>query len=213
LAESLGSLLFHRVEKFRTNASYGERLIERVLGSGPDALTNTFTWTTNGYLEQVVRSDGSWEFYRYDSSNRPTNILSSFGNQGVTTNANLCRWLDMTYSTNVIAGAGDTGFREITLPRRSIDYVLGQEVRREYNVVLEDERRHYACPAPGVAWNFSSNLVTTTKLFTSGFYKQQVASKCWPDGREATAAQIQAITAAQRDAAAFGVEIRIGFRQ
>ncbi len=97
-----------KIETYQTN-SYGNRLIAQVSGSGGAARTNTYSYTANGYLQQAVRWDGSWEYYLYDGSNRPTNIFSGFLNQGVTTNRALCRLIEHDYSTNVISGAGDNG--------------------------------------------------------------------------------------------------------
>ncbi len=175
------ALVFQRVQRFRTNATYGERIIESVTGTGSNALTNTYVWTGAGYLQKAVRADGSWEFFVYDALNRPTNIYSSFANQAFTTNKALCRFIEHDYSSNAIPGALDGGFFDSTTPRRTIEWVLDKEVGRRYYVALPAERRAYQAVAPGASWNDSSNLVTITKMFTNGFNRYEVQSVLRPD--------------------------------
>ena len=85
--------------------------------------TNTFTYTTNAYLETALNPDGGWEIYRYDAQNRPTPIFSSFLNQDPTTNAALCRLIEHDYSTSVVLGSGDDGTLGLATPRRTIEYL------------------------------------------------------------------------------------------
>jgi YD repeat-containing protein len=178
-----GSVVFQRIEKYRTNSAYyGQRLIEDATGTGPSALTNSYTWTTNGYLQQEVHADGSWAFYVYDSLNRPTNIYSSFGNQPLTTNKALCRFTEHTYTTNFTGGSGDDGTREIYRPRRTVEYVLNQEVGRSYFVALYGQWQNYRCVNPGAAWNSASNLVTVTRVYTNGFHVNEPFTVTHPDG-------------------------------
>ena len=129
-----------------------------------------------------MHTDGTWEYYVYDSHNHPTNIFSAFLNQGVTTNSASCRMIDNNYSTTVISGSGDAGNLDVSKPRRSIEYLLGQEIGRSYFVALPGERHQIRCVNPGAAWNDASNLVTITKVFTNGFYAKQIQSVLRPDG-------------------------------
>jgi RHS repeat-associated protein len=174
--------VFHSVRKYRISSNNIERLIVEVIGTGANAISNSYTYTAGGDLQQVVRSDGSWEYFLYDSSNRPTNIFSGFKNQGVTTNKADCRLIEHTYTTNVISGAGDTGYLETTTPRQTVEYLLGQEIGRTYFVALPGERRRIQCVATNAPWNNASNLVTVTKLFTNSFYFNTPKSVLRPDG-------------------------------
>ncbi len=179
--QGAGSPVYQKTEKYRIY-SYGERLVEDSAGTEANSLTNTYSYTASGFLEQVNRGDGYWEYYVYDSENRPTNIFSAFMNQGLTTNSSLCRFVENVYSTNVISGAGDTGYLERQMPCRRVEYVLGQEVGRTYFVALPGERREIRCTAAGAAWDNASNLVTITKLFTNGFRQNEIQSVLHPDG-------------------------------
>src|SRR5207247_6386099 len=81
-----------KVETYQTsNSYYGQRLISEIIGTGSTARTNTYSYTSAGFLQQPVRSDRSWASDIYDNYNRPTNIFSGFLNQAVTTNRALCR--------------------------------------------------------------------------------------------------------------------------
>ena len=177
-----GAVLYQRIEKWRTNTTYGERLIEQATGTGPNALTNSFTWTSTGRPLQTMRSDGSWEYVVYDSSDRPTNVFSSYRNQSVTTDKSLCRFVEHSYATNMLSGSGDAGYLSTTTPRQTVEYLLGQEVGRRYQVVLPGERREIQCVTPGAAWDNSSNLVTITRLSTNTFYFNEPTSILRPDG-------------------------------
>jgi RHS repeat-associated protein len=159
-----------KVEVWQTIPGIGVRLTSEVFGTGSAARTNAYTYTAAGYLEQFNRWDGYWEYYRYDGYNRPTNIFSAFGTQGVTTDAALCRLIDQSYSGSVISGSGDDGTRYFNTPRRTIEYLQGWEVARKYFVGLAAERREIQCVAAGAAWNDSNNLVTTFKVFTNGLH-------------------------------------------
>lgn len=173
--------VYQKIEQFKTYG-YGERMLEEIVGSGNNALTNSYTWTSGGDIQEANRNDGSWEYYLYDASNRPTSVYSSFTNQPVTTNASFCKLVGYDYSTNVISGAGDNGNLLTTHPRRIITSLLGQEVARSYFVALPGERREIQCVRPGAAWNDTDNLVTVTKVFTNGFHQNETQSVLRPDG-------------------------------
>ncbi len=109
-------------------------------------------------------------------------MFSGFLNQTVTTNKNLCRLIEYDYSSNSIPGAGDNIKLAPSTPRRTIESVLGTEIRRTYFVALPSERREILCVNPGLAWNNSANLVTITKQFTNGFHIGEAKSISRPDG-------------------------------
>ena len=170
-----------KVEVWQTMAA-GPRLVTEIFGTGTASRTNTYTYTAAGYIEQSIRWDGYWEYYFYDSHNRPTNILSAFLNQSITTNRSLCRLLEYDYSTNVISGAGDNGNTYAGTPRRTIESVLGTEISRKYFVTTNGMKSEIQCTATGAAWNDSHNLVTTYLLFTNGFYLNEPQVTIHPDG-------------------------------
>jgi len=181
--DGTNSPVYQTTEKYRYyGTNWGERLIEQVIGTGGNALTNSFTYYATNYVQQAIYGDGRWQYYVYDSQNRATNVFSGFLNQAVTTNSALCRTLAHTYTTNVISGAGDTGYLEKTRPRQTIEFLLDQEVGRSYFVALPGERRQIGCATPGASWSNANNLVTVTRLFTNGFYQNEIQSVTRPDG-------------------------------
>ena len=109
-------------------------------------------------------------------------MFSAFQAQGFTTNKDLCRFVEHDYSTNAVPGSGDDGTREIQRPRRTVEYLLGQEVSRSYFIALPGEWREIRCPGTGAPWDASTNLVTITKVFTNGFHKNTPRSILYPNG-------------------------------
>lgn len=168
-------------EGFSTNSL---RLVQEVDGSGSAAQTNTYTYNTNGFLQEEVDWNGAWKYYVYDSYNRPTNIFSGFLNQGVTTNSALCRLTVNDYSTNQIPGTGDDGVASFLTPRCSIQYVEGQEVSRSYFTIqsVVGIRKEIQCVKPGAAWNDTNNLVTTDYLNLNGYRLNEPWETIHPDG-------------------------------
>jgi RHS repeat-associated protein len=160
----------------------GEHPVQEIIGTGPNAQTNTYTYLPNGYLQQVVHADGSWQYYLYDGLNRPTSVFSSYGNQPITTNPALCQETVYDYSTNDVAGSGDGGILGPATPRMTVKYLLGQEVGRSYTVLLPGITKDIQCVAPGAAWNDPNNLVTTTTTYTSNPHMGEVYSVQRPDG-------------------------------
>ena len=152
-----------RVDTY-TNAPFGVRRLQSIEGTGAAVRTNTYTYWSNGPVQLVASSDGGWTYTEYDTNNRPTNVLSSYGMQGPTNIPALCRQVEYSYDQSVVAGSGDTNFVSFMTPRRTIERLLGNEVRRSYSVVLDFEQRDIVCVNPGAAWNDSSNLVTIRKF-------------------------------------------------
>jgi RHS repeat-associated protein len=180
---TVASLVTRKYENF----AFGEGMVEEILGTGLSALTNSFSYYTNGMLRQSVRADGSWEYYLYDSEWRPTNVFSSWLGQAPTTNSALCRLTEYSYSSNTVTGSGDDSLVRSYTPRRVIEYVAGTEVSRRYNVqyflsstneLLIQEIR---CQTAGAAWDATDNLVTYTLHFADGPYRGQPRLIVHPD--------------------------------
>ncbi|MBL9166811.1 MAG: RHS repeat-associated core domain-containing protein [Verrucomicrobiales bacterium] len=156
---------------------------EEVFGAGSEAMTNYFSYSTNGILEKVVRADGSWTIYQNDTEGRATNVFAVFLNQAPTNSVNLTRAWERDYTTNVIAGSGDWVEQDTIRPRREIERILGQEIGRRYWVYLPGETREIVCVTPGAAWDNSSNLVTITKTVTNqDLFFGWIQSRRHPDG-------------------------------
>lgn len=168
--------------KTYTLLASGERLTEEVKGSGSSALTNSYSYDTNGWLQQAVRADGSWNQYVYDAAGRPIRIYSSFLNVQPTTNASTCRLTEYDYSTNAVPGSGDIAWIEPTSPRRTAESVLGQPVAISYRVHLLGETRDIRCSDAGTDWNSEGTLVTTNRSYTNGQFYGKPLSVLHPDG-------------------------------
>ena len=181
IADGQNNVNYQTVETWQT-FSYGNRLLQRTIGSGPMALTETYAYTADGMLQQASHSDGSWDIYTYDASDRQIGHYSPFLNSSPTTNMSLCRFTASTYTNSVVSGSGDDANLEPYTPRQVVDYVLGNEVGRSYTVVKTGERDEIQCANPGDAWNNSSNLVTVTYLFTDALNLDKPSKIIRPDG-------------------------------
>jgi RHS repeat-associated protein len=174
-------------EKFQT-LSFGEALTERTLDPDGAQLKTSHAYYTstndNGYgqLKQTIFPGGRWQNVEYNGQRRVTRVYNSFLNAAPNTNTSLSRTTEYDYTTNVVSGSGDTGAYRPQLPRREIEYALGQEVSRKYYVYRSGEKREIVCTTPGAAWNDSTNLVTITKRLTSGFFQDELQSVQRPDG-------------------------------
>jgi hypothetical protein len=164
------------------NFPYGNRLIQKTIGSGPMAQTESSTYTADGMIQQANHSDGSWDIYVYDSLDRQIGHYSSFLNCAPTTNAALCRYTASTYDNSVVNNSGDCGNLEPCTPRRIINYVQGTEVSRSYTVVKMGEFDDIQCVNPGAAWNDPGNLVTVTHTYVDAVNLGQPAQILRPDG-------------------------------
>jgi len=161
--------------------NYLTNVVEAATGDGSAARTNTYTYYTNspiaGVKKEELMADGYWQIHRYE-----TNTCLAFLNQAPTTNGSLCRTIDYGYGTNAIPGAGDKGRRQLTMPRRTVESLLGYEISRSYLVVLRHERREIRCVTPGAAWTNADNLVTTRRYYTNGPNDRKLWSIERPDG-------------------------------
>lgn len=137
---------------------YGDRMIQKVVGSGPAAQTESYAYDDGGRVQQANHSDGSWDIYTYDSMGRQTGHYTPFLNSSPTTNASLCRFIAYTYDDSVLAGSADDPTLESTTPRQVINYVLGQEISRSYTVVQSGERDQIQCVNPG--WHGTTQAIS-----------------------------------------------------
>jgi RHS repeat-associated protein len=178
-----GGIDYQYTETWQT-FPFGNRLIQKITGSGPGARTETYTYATNGLVQQANDSDGSWDIYTYDSLNRVTGHYSPFGNSVATTNLSLCRYTSYTYDDGVVSGSGDVGNLNLDTARQTVNCVLGQEVGRSYTVVQSGEIDQIQCTSPGAAWNDPGNLVTINSIHTDGEYYGKPSEILNPDGTE-----------------------------
>ncbi len=128
---------------------YGDRMIQKVVGSGPAAQTESYAYDDGGRVQQANHSDGSWEHLHLRFHGRQTGHYTPFLNSSPTTNASLCRFIAYTYDDSVSPVPQMIPPLESTTPRQVINYVLGQEISRSYTVVQSGERDQIQCVNPG----------------------------------------------------------------
>ena len=173
-----GTLVHTRLRAF---APVGNQTLTTMEIEGEEAHTSTYDYYTNGLIRQVVRHDGSWEYYLYDNRLRPTNIFSAFGTNGVTTNSASCRLIEHSYETNWVSGFGDAGVSHPVSPRRTVERVLDEVVSCTYYSYMFGETREIRCLG-GTNIAAAGNLTNITKLFTNGFHYGEPKSIEHPDG-------------------------------
>jgi RHS repeat-associated protein len=157
---------------------WGLERVEDVVDPGGAAQTTQYSYytdlaDTNNYrrLKRTIHPGGNWERYEYDALGRQTKVVSQFLDSASDSADNLNRVVE--HSFEPVDGADD-GTREVTLPRRTIETLLGTEVSRTYRVVTGDEIREYRCQTAGAGVSASDNLVTITKRYTSGAFSNEV---------------------------------------
>ncbi len=176
-----GAVEYQSSETWQTFA-YGDRLLEKVTGSGAGARTESYTYDSNGRLQQVIHGDNSWDIYTYDALGRQVGHYQPFLNSGPTTNLSQCRFTFSSYDSHAVAGSGDDASLSPYTARLVIGYVLGKEVSRRYTVVKNGERDEIQCVTPGAPWNAPDNLVTVSYLHTDVVYLNQPSKILRPDG-------------------------------
>src|SRR5262249_31115309 len=110
---------------------WGEEQIKQVVDPNGAALTTTWSYYTNSvtdavsymHLKEMVRPNGYWERYEYDSMERETKRVSQFQNTALGSAENANRVVTTTYAS------GDPAIT-------SIEKLLGQEVSRRYTVYV-----------------------------------------------------------------------------
>jgi RHS repeat-associated protein len=135
-----------------------------------------------GRLKKRIDFNGAWSYYEYDPNGRVAREFIGFLNQGYTTDSNLCRSITKDYTMLPPEWSDPYSYDDLTTPRMEVEYLLGKEIRRTYRVELEYESRVIVCQTPGADWDAADNLVTITKLYSSGSWENELASVENPDG-------------------------------
>lgn len=167
------ALIYRLTKTYGYNAALQRRVITNIVeGDGTASLTTAYAYypstgagNNTNKLQQITRSDGSWEIFQYDHLQRVTNHFMAWGNQGPTTNGTLCKVIE--YAFESVFGDDNDSVYPLTA-RREIVRVKGQEFSRTYRkytslsspsrLQLEEQ----ICPTPGAAWNATGNLKTAT---------------------------------------------------
>jgi len=183
---------------------------ERSDGGTPDAsaanldqVTSYFyaaTATPDGHekMQRITRSDGSWNHYEYDTSNRIATAYSAWLDStppaDIDTAPTSIPYSKTVYAYTPMSGSGDPGTNDFVTPRQVDSYVNdGTTVplvsRSFVTLTLDtnrypatDVRRDISARNSSVAWNDTNNPVTITRTFASGALRSAVQSVDRPDG-------------------------------
>jgi RHS repeat-associated protein len=128
-------------------------------GSASPKITQWFYYTNPvtdgcnyGQLRMEIQPAGSWTRYEYDGQKRVTKEVSGFLNAAPDASESLCRVV-----TNDYALINTNMWR----CQKTVEILLGQEVRRSYNIeFLSGESRSIQCAAAGADWDNTNNIVT-----------------------------------------------------
>jgi len=153
------------------NFAFGFAKTREVIDSDGGPLTTTWTYidgSTNpsdpkpagyGQVKRMVRHDGYWENYGYDSNGRLSKTVSRYLDSTTESES------DNKVETNTYATSNPIGTHATT--------IRGQEVARSYEVEIDDitnselERQSITAVTPGAAWNAVDNLVSKTRTYKS----------------------------------------------
>lgn len=204
----------------RTNVLVEERLDGRKAdgsGANADQVTSYFyaaTATADGHekLQRVIRSDGSWEHYIYDASNRIATAyspwLDSTPPADIDTAPTAVPHRETVYDYTLLPG--DTRTDDQAAPRRTDKLVQPtsspppQLVSRTYAQLTLDTnssplleiRKDIGARNVTATWDDTNNPVTIIRTLASGPFKGAVHSSDRPDGTRA----IRSYTATSQDA-------------
>ncbi|QNN21540.1 RHS repeat-associated core domain-containing protein [Planctomycetales bacterium ZRK34] len=189
---------------------WGEEMVMRVVwhdagGQEADQLITAWTYYDDevndgdnyGHLKQVVRPNGYWERYEYDSTGRLIKRIAQCDN-APTTAAEADSYVTVyTYITADLDTPVDSENEVITTTIEKVPDPTnpGQlaEVFRRYHIdwsgtttVGTDtvvESWEVVCRTPGAAWDAADNLVTKRWLWAAGDHELEVRKVAYPDGR------------------------------
>gem|GEM_PF-646300 len=167
-----GAVLFQTVSLYQVFA-WGEGLVQQITGTGPAALTNTWSYTSDSFSHpaangnfnrpvQLVRGDGSWELYHsYDDQGRLTEVRSPYGN---TPPGPYGSQRIKYYSYDPLTGFGDDTNLFPRMPRIVTESVNGGTVSRSYFIASNNMTISIQAAASS-AVPFDSAVLCTTNWY------------------------------------------------
>ncbi len=190
-----GAELSRSVKAYR-RFSWGAALIEEIVGNGDEAQKTSLSYyesnlpfTPSGNLiplKQLIRPDGSWEFYQYDTRGRKAVVYSGLADAAPPENTpptdDTCRRIVYSYNPSDVAGSTDDVVEKAHIPRKTVEYYLGTVTMKSYFISILGEERRIACLNPDAAWDGEGNMVTRTKFYMTGAEAGSIRSVENPDG-------------------------------
>lgn len=163
---------------------WGRELIQSVVDPDGAALATVRAFYDNsttdggayGKLKSITSPGGGWATYQYDAKGRLTKTVEPFLDAAFGSAENLCK-------VNTVA------YLDVAPQETRIVTLLGQEVGRSYKVTSDDTdhiTEEVVCTVAGAAYNAATNLVSSTKLVSSGEFTGEVEWTTDPDGTGTT---------------------------
>jgi len=171
--------------------------------ANPDQVTSYFyaaTATADGHekLQRITRSDGSWNHYEYDTSNRVSIAyspwLDSTPPSDIDTAPTSVPYRKTVYAYTPMSSSGDPGTNDFVTARQIDAYgndgTTVQLISRSFvTLTVEtnrypatDTRRDIDARNASAVWNDASNPVTITRTMQSGAFSGALQSIERPDG-------------------------------
>lgn len=182
-----GGLAYKAIETYSLVAER-PRLTALQFDPDGDQLTTVWTYCTNGRLESVTRSDGSWSWFNYDAAGRLSESISPWCDSTHTGAPNAAEHRAVYY-TYEVAGMPEANPRlSPRRPRLVEEKVLGQTVSKTYHAYYRegDARVQVTerCSTTGAHYGDAANLRTVTGFVPDRDW--EVASVEYPDGTQDT---------------------------
>jgi RHS repeat-associated protein len=177
-----------KVKRVYQRFNWGEGLTEETFSPNSNPQTTTYTYNDSGNprhgapIQSVIHPDGSWQYYHYDTSGRPTRVFSTLGNNPTPAEDAGQRETDYFYGGQITCG--DDGTIRPDAARLVVDFVNGNEVSRQYTSFPSTDMRIdiQTTTGPNANWNDPNNLYTTNRFYTSGANIYRLKSVVRPDG-------------------------------
>ena len=204
--KTFATLSFNGGALQRTNILVEERSDGRKAdgsAANPDLMVSYFyaaTATADGHekLQRITRSDGSWNHFEYDSSNRISTAYSAWLDStppsDIDTAPTSVPYRKTVYAYTPMSGSGDPGTNDFVTARQvdtSVnDGTTVQLISRSFVTLTIETNRYPATDTrkdidarnASAQWNDTNNPVTVTRTLRSGALSGALQSKERPDG-------------------------------
>jgi RHS repeat-associated protein len=182
IKNSNNQVVYQETQQFQNlGASWGNAMIQRVVGPQGPALTTRWSYYDNaqtdatnfGKIKMVTQPSGAWTTYQYDTSGRLAKTVSQFLNAASGAPESQCRAVTYDYTPLV------TNCSCVC----RLEKLLGQEISRQYTLDYGSEVRTIQCQTPGTTdLGAANNLVTVARNYYDGNFVGKTKSVLNPDG-------------------------------
>jgi RHS repeat-associated protein len=184
-----------KVRRVYEMTAWGEALVQETLSPDTNPQTTTYTYYPDyparyggPRAQKIIRPDGSWRWFTYDTLGRYDTVYSSFGNVAPTGDSPPAgvRHTIYSYWPSGVSGSGDDGTAEPDTPRCMVEYenpISGYIAVSTHFTVFPSAgmRIDVQTTKRDVPWDDPSNLFTTNRYYTSGPNTNRLKSVVLPD--------------------------------